>query len=60
MKVQGFLIMEPGMDRPLFCHNPPVDYEKKPGAKIYRFELDVPEFFKVDGCLQAVATPTAR
>ena len=57
MKVQGYLIMEPGADRPYFSHTEPTDYQKKPGAKVYSFALDVPGFEKLDGHITAVAKP---
>lgn len=56
MIVRGYLIFEPGMDRACFTHDPSY-YKKKPGAKVFSFDLDVPEFEVVDGRLQAVATP---
>lgn len=55
MIVQGYLILEPGADRPYFSHNPPTEYQKKPGAKVYAFSLSVPDFEKVDGHIAAVA-----
>jgi hypothetical protein len=55
MKVTGWLIMQPGGDRPYFCTRPPTDYEKKNGAKIFEFTLDVPGFTQVDGLIQAAA-----
>ncbi len=57
MKVQAFLIMEPGADRPYFSHTEPTDYQKKLGARVYSFTLDVPSFEKVDGRIEATATP---
>ena len=58
MFVQGYLIMEPGMDRPCFSHSPPTTYQKKAGAKVYSFLLDVPDFAQVDGHLSAtIITP---
>ena len=57
MKVQGYLIIEPGADRPYFCHNPPTDYQKKPGAKVYSFVLHVPDAVVVDDRCTAVAIP---
>jgi hypothetical protein len=54
MKVPGWLIMEPGADRPYFCHNPPTDYQRRPGAKVYHFVLEVPdEFVWMDGLISA-------
>lgn len=55
MKVNGFLIMEPGMDRPLFQHTAPTQYQRKPGSKLFEFALDVPGFDIVDGRLVATA-----
>lgn len=49
MIVTGYLILEPGADRPYFSHSAPTDYQKKPGAKVYSFQLDVPNFIEVDG-----------
>lgn len=49
MIVTGYLIMEPGADRPYFCHKPPVSYEKKEGAKVFIFSVLVPDFVTVDG-----------
>lgn len=57
MHVDGYLILEPGADRPYFSHTPPTEYQKKPGAQIYAFTLVVPDFVKVDGRIEAVATP---
>lgn len=56
MKVTGFLIMEPGGDRPYFSHTMPAEYQRKPGSKIFLFCLDVPGFEKVDGVIQASAS----
>jgi len=56
MKVQGYLIMHPGGDRSYFQHSPPTDYQKKQGAKVYSFVLDVPDFIEIDGHIEAAAT----
>jgi hypothetical protein len=60
MIVRGYLVLEPGMDRPCFWHNIPESYVPKPGAKVYSFDLDVPDFDKVDGRLAAVAKPVEQ
>jgi hypothetical protein len=57
MIVRGYLVLEPGMDRACFWHSMPTHYKYKPGAKVFSFDLDVPEFDKVDGRITAVATP---
>ena len=57
MLVDGYLILEPGADRPYFSHTPPTEYQKKPGAKIYSFSLFVPDFIEVDGHVEVVAKP---
>jgi hypothetical protein len=57
MKVCGYLIMEPGADRPYFCHNPPTEYQRKPGAKVYAFSLDIPDFIELDGRIATNAVP---
>jgi hypothetical protein len=56
MIVRGYLVLEPGMDRPCFCHDP-TPYKKRPGAKVFSFDLSVPEFDLIDGRLTAVAQP---
>jgi hypothetical protein len=56
MKVQGYLILEPGADRPYFAHNPPSEYQRKPGAKVYDFVLDIPDFCEIDGRITATAS----
>jgi hypothetical protein len=48
--------MEPGADRPYFSHNPPTEYQKKLFAKVYSFTLNVPDFFLVDGHIEAQAS----
>jgi hypothetical protein len=57
MVIAGYLILEPGADRPYFSHTFPGVYLKKPGAKVYSFELYVSEFELVDGHITAVAKP---
>jgi hypothetical protein len=57
VNIPGYLILEPGADRPYFSHSFPNEYVKKPGAKIYAFELYVSEFELVDGHVTAVAKP---
>jgi hypothetical protein len=59
MIVRGYLICELGMDRACFCHDPS-PYKKKPGAKVFSFDLSVPEFDLVDGRLTAVAVPVEQ
>lgn len=59
MIVNGYLIFEPGMDRPCFAHDPS-HYKKKPGAKVFSFAVVVPDFELVDGHLAAVATPVEQ
>lgn len=59
MIVNGYLILEPGMDRPCFAHDA-THYKKKPGAKVFSFALDVPDFEVVDGRLAAVASPVEK
>jgi hypothetical protein len=56
MKVSGFLIMHPGGDRPYFSHSYPTDYLRVVNAQVFRFELEVPGFEKVDGMIQATCT----
>jgi hypothetical protein len=48
MIVRGYLILEPGADRPYFWHHYPKDYKKKPGSRVYSFDLVVPEYNLVD------------
>lgn len=60
MIVRGYVVLEPGMDRPCFWHSIPSTYVPKPGAKVYSFDLDVPDFDKVDGRLTAVAKPVEQ
>jgi hypothetical protein len=60
MKVCGYLIMEPGADRPYFSHNPPTAYWPKEGSKVFSFELDVPGFEKVDGAIRTIAVEALR
>lgn len=55
MTVKGYLILEPGADRPYFSHSFPTEYQKKSGAEIYVFELSVPRFHAIDGRIAAVA-----
>jgi hypothetical protein len=57
MIVRGYVVFEPGMDRPCFSSTFPEHYKKKPGAKVFSFDLSVPEFDFVDGRLAAVASP---
>ena len=58
MYVDGYLILEPGADRPYFCHHYPSEYvaTRKPGSMVFSFRLDVPGFEKVEGIIQL--TPT--
>ena len=57
MKYTAYLILEPGADRPYFCHTYPTLYQKRPGAQVLELELDVPGFAMVDGRIQAWAKP---
>jgi hypothetical protein len=50
-----YIIFEPGADRPYFSHDPPTNYQKKEGAKIYVVEANIPEFAHVDGRITAMA-----
>ena len=55
MKIPGYVIIEPGADRPYFCHEFPERYERKPGSRVFFFELEVPEPVReVDGTAQLV------
>jgi hypothetical protein len=56
MIVNGYLILEPGADRPYFSHTPPTAYQRKPGAKVYVFSLNVPDFMEVDGVIQSTTS----
>ena len=44
MKYQLYVIMQPGADRPYISHTPPTEFQKKPGAKVFDFMLDIPGF----------------
>jgi hypothetical protein len=57
MIYSGYMVIEPGADRHYFWHHFPSEYVKKPGAKIYHFELYVSEHEAIDGELTAVARP---
>ena len=52
MKVTGYVVLEPGFDRPCISGSPPLTYQKKPGSKVYQFELDLPDWSIVDGKLE--------
>jgi hypothetical protein len=52
MKVTGYVVLEPGFDRPCISESPPLTYQKKPGSKVYQFELDLPDWNIVDGKLE--------
>lgn len=54
MIVQVYIVMHPGGDRPYFTHDPPTEYQKKDGAKVYLAEVNIPEWFLVDGHITAV------
>ena len=54
MIVTGYLILEPGADRPYFSHTYPTGYQKKPGAQVYQFDVPLPDFEHVDGKILAV------
>jgi hypothetical protein len=59
MYIDGYVIVEPGGDRPYFCLAYPASYlatGAKPGAKVFSFRLDVPGFEKIQGVIQL--TPT--
>jgi hypothetical protein len=55
VKIQGYLVLVPGADRPYFSHLYPSWYKRDPGAKVYSFELTVPTFEMVDGRIEATA-----
>jgi len=44
MKAPLYVITQPGADRPYFSHTPPEETQKKPGAKVFEFLLDLPGF----------------
>jgi hypothetical protein len=52
MLINAYLILEPGADRPYFCHQFPTSYTPEPGAKVFSFTLDVPGFEKKNGVIQ--------
>jgi hypothetical protein len=53
MKHQLYVIMQPGADRPYISHTPPTEFQKKPGAKVFDFVLDIPGF-DVDASLGTI------
>lgn len=59
MKYTGYLLMEPGMDRPCFSHRPPTLEQARAyrteGIEVYQFELDIPTHELVDGKLRKAA-----
>jgi hypothetical protein len=50
-----YAILEPGADRVYYQHSPPNDYQRKTGAKVYEVEVLLPDWFKVDGRISAIA-----
>jgi len=55
MRIDIYVILEPGADRPYLSTTPPVGYAKtKPGAKIFVIEAELPDFVEVDGKVQAL------
>lgn len=58
MKHTFYVFCEPGMDRPCFSHTPPSDAQMKRfealGTKVFKGEVDLPGFERVDGVLQPV------
>ena len=57
MNVPVYITMCPGYDRPFVSTSPPHEaLEKKPGMKVWRVDVEVPGFDKVDGVIRAVAT----
>jgi hypothetical protein len=43
-KITGYVIVEPGGDRPYFSHSAPIDYVRaKPDARVFRFSLWLPD-----------------
>ncbi len=56
MKVDLYLILEPGADRPYICHHYPRSYVPKEGAKIFQVGIDVPGFEMHERVIQIAPT----
>jgi hypothetical protein len=56
MIVNVYILMQPGADRPYVSTTPPhKELAEKPGTKLWRAEIEVPGFDRVDGVLAVSA-----
>ncbi len=49
--VSAWVVVKPGADRPYASFQPPTGYKRKPGAKVYRIWIPLPEPWPVDGVI---------
>lgn len=58
MIINSWLVLETDGDRPYVSTVPPLHLVRKPGTKVFRVEIAVPEPVPVDGVISAQAVPT--
>jgi len=55
MIVPVFLVAQPGADRIYVSTSPPLTLERKPGTRVFRADVELPEYGFVDGVIAGLS-----